>query len=115
MALMSCFLEKVWLKLVLFNIHHPPLFPVNLSPLRFCSVARNLRPFVAEEKWKLKRCVAVTFRATERHPGSPELPGHALLRSRDQVLLAFASPRCRGGGAHGTELTYISMYQMKGL
>lgn len=103
-ALMSCFLEKV--KGAIRNRPlptptTPPVFPVNLSHFRCCSVARDWRPpLIAAKKRELKSCVVATLQASKRHPASPELPDHTLLKSPHQGLFVFMSTKHRAGSIY---------------
>lgn len=57
-ALVSYFLEKVWLEIVLFSSHHPHVFPFYLSHFRFHYVSRKDLgpPFIEEKKQAKKFC-----------------------------------------------------------
>lgn len=56
-ALVSNFLEKVWLKIVFSNSHHPSVFPVDWSHFTFslCIKKRFRTSFILEKKPKFKK------------------------------------------------------------
>ena len=56
-ALVSYFLEKVWLKIVLSASYHPPVFSVSPSHFTFCSCTekRCRASCAAEKEWKLRK------------------------------------------------------------
>lgn len=56
-ALVSNFLEKVWLKIVFSNSHHPPVFPVHRSHFTFwlCIKKRFRTSFILGKKRKFKK------------------------------------------------------------
>lgn len=92
---MSHFLEKVWLKIVLLNAHHLPVFAVNLSHFRFCFVLREDLGLILWRKRDVRQAglysVALCH-AVEQQPCSgrtrPPRSQPTLLRSREEPARA---------------------------